>query len=238
MDYRLFTDKKGEEAPGTTFIELIMGKFTRIREVLIYSAFYLISFAMLENRLTLCHLLTSKLDFRIPFCKYFVIPYLLWFAYVGVTVMFFCMFSDNEKEYYRLSRTLCVGCTIFLAISLVFPNAQTLRPHIYGDGIFDRLVAFIYRSDTATNVFPSIHVFNSLACHAAWASSDYTRDKRYIRYISLLLCISIILSTVFLKQHTLWDVGAAFILFALCYVFYYCGIAEKWQIRHKIALDS
>ena len=68
------------------------------------------------------------------------------------------------KEYYQLMITLGIGMTLFLVISLVFPNGQDLRPVLSGNSIFIQAVQFIYHTDTPTNVLPSIHVFNSLTC--------------------------------------------------------------------------
>ena len=49
--------------------------------------------------------------------------------------------------------------------------------------------------------------------------------KRPVRVLSLLLCISIILSTMFIKQHSVFDVVTAFIMAAVMY-----GIVYKYDI--------
>ena len=54
-----------------------------------YMIFYLISFSLIEqwNRLhyTVIH---TAVDDVIPFCPAFVIPYILWFPYVTVFIVF------------------------------------------------------------------------------------------------------------------------------------------------------
>ena len=87
--------------------------------------------------------------------------------------------------------------------------------------MFTRLVIMIYSSDTSTNVFPSIHVFNSLAVHMSLTNCEALRDYKGVRYGSLVLTLLIIMSTMFLKQHSVIDVccGATLALFG--YLFFY-----------------
>ena len=89
--------------------------------------------------------------------------------------------------------------------------------------------------DTATNVFPSIHVFNSLAVHAAVMHSKRLEKHTGVQKGSLVLCILIILSTMFLKQHSVFDVISAFALFGITYEGVYSEPLRK--IDHEI-LDT
>lgn len=53
-----------------------------------YLVFYLAFFALLEHRVTQpAVLLHCRLDDLIPFCKYAVVPYFLWFAWVPATLL-------------------------------------------------------------------------------------------------------------------------------------------------------
>ena len=70
----------------------------------------------------------------------------------------------------------------------------------------------LYRTDTATNIFPSIHVFNSIAAHVAVAKNRKLGGNIWIRGGSFLLMVSIILATMFLKQHSVLDVIAGTLL--------------------------
>ena len=79
------------------------------------------------------------------------------------------------------------------------------------------MVAALYRADTPTNLWPSIHVYNSLGCHIAVMKSQQLKKYKSIRIGSLILCTSIILSTVLIKQHSLFDVMTAFIMAAVMY---------------------
>ena len=147
-----------------------------------------------------------RLDDFIPFCEWFIIPYLIWFPFVAISVLYF--FFRNKTEFYRLCAFLFGGMTVCLIIYTIWPNGQVLRPDLAllgRDNIAIQLVQMIHKADTPTNVCPSIHVFNSLAvCIAVYRSTEF-QNKPVVRYITLLTTISICLSTVFLKQHSAFD---------------------------------
>ena len=105
---------------------------------------------------------------------------------------------------------LFTGMTIFLVISTIYPNGHYLRPTTFAwDNLFVHMVKCLYATDTATNLFPSIHVYNSIAVNLAVWHSENFRDKKVIRIGSAVLMVSIILSTMFLKQHSVSDVITA-----------------------------
>ena len=184
-----------------------------------YLVFYLAFFKLLEQGIQVPDLvLHCRLDDLIPFCKYAIIPYYLWFAWIPCTLFYLLWFNDR-REFWRLCLPLFSGMTIALACYAVLPTALDLRPYwVPGSDIFARVVRFLYRTDTATNVCPSIHVFNSVTLLLAYYRShifDAPR-RRWMRPAAAVLCISIVCSTVLLKQHSCIDVvlGAA-LAFAL-----------------------
>lgn len=203
----------------------------RITEVACYSIFYLLAFRYVEGRHCPLHILNTPLDHYIPFCPVFVIPYLLWFVFVGVVLVWF-IFRGEEGEYRALTRSLAAGCTLFIVISFVFPNVQLLRPEVTGDGVLEQLVRMIYAADTPSNVFPSIHVFNAVACCIAVLRSKQLQKKRLLRGFTCVLTVLIVLSTMFMKQHTILDVIGALLLNLHCYSVYNIDLPER--IRAKV----
>ena len=191
--------------------------------ILVYAIVYLMFFGYLEHRpVRGFHAINTVFDDYIPFCEYFIVPYLLWFPYQVVTVLYFIFKNKNKKEYYQLVFNMMMGMTIFLIVSYVYPNVLHLRPLEFPrENVFMDAVRWLYRTDTPTNVLPSIHVFNSLAIHMSLTNCEALRDKKVIRYGSLVLTLLIIMSTMFLKQHSVIDVccGATLALFG--YLFFY-----------------
>lgn len=187
---------------------------------LIYAVIYMVWFGYLERTVKHYKLIHVALDDYIPFCEVFIIPYLLWFIYVAAVLLYF--FFKDRDEYFKTCAFLFTGMTVFLIISTLWPNGQRLRPFILPrNNVFTRLVAMIYSTDTPTNLWPSIHVYNSLGCHFAIIKSRHFIKHRGIRHASLILCISIIMSTMLVKQHSVFDVTTAFIMAAIMYVLVY-----------------
>ena len=158
--------------------------------IAVFFIVYMITFSYIEDRDVHHYIIHTTIDDQIPFCEYFIVPYLLWF------------------------------------ISLVFPNGQDLRPVLTGDSIFIKAVQMIYHTDTPTNVLPSIHVFNSLACCVAILKNQ-RKYKKSTDTACVVLTILIIMSTMFLKQHSVVDVVLAALMYTGCYRIIYGN--ELWS---------
>lgn len=201
--------------------------------LMLYFPVYLIWFAFLEKNVTShFHVIHMKIDDYIPFCEYFIVPYLLWFTYIAVVIVY-VGFTD-KSEYFRMCAFLFTGMTLFLIISTIYPNGHYLRPTSFeNDNIFTQLVAKLYETDTATNLFPSIHVYNSIGVHLAIAHSEKTKNNKVVRLVSGLLMTSIILATVFLKQHSVFDVLTAFLTAYIVYLVVYVRNIENFRAKNK-----
>ena len=182
--------------------------------VLLYGLIYMPWFIWLESRANLpYHVIHVQLDDVIPFSEVFIVPYLLWFVYVAAVFVYLFFQFDKKKEFYQYCIFLFTGMTLFLVVSTVYPNGHLLRPASFErHNIFTFAVQMLYRTDTATNIFPSIHVFNSIAAHVAVAKNRKLGGNIWIRGGSFLLMVSIILATMFLKQHSVLDVIAGTLL--------------------------
>ena len=204
--------------------------------LIIYGVIYLTWFSYLEQTVTRSYrLIHMTVDDHIPFCEYFIVPYLLWFLYVSVVVIFF--FFKNKTEYYQTCTYLFTGMTIFLIISTLWPNGHHLRPMILPrDNIFTNMVSMLWRTDTPTNLWPSIHVYNSLGAHFAIVKSKELGKNKVVCSLSRILAFSIILSTMFLKQHSVFDVLTAFAMAAIMYsIVYEINIVDFLQTRNEKA---
>jgi len=207
--------------------------------VLLYFFIYAPWFIYLEKTITVTyHSVHIKLDDYIPFNELFVIPYYMWFGFIALVVGY--LFFVDKKEYYRSTAFLFIGMTVCLLIYTIWPNGQDLRPDLATIGrgnILIDIVRNLYRTDTCTNVCPSIHAFNSIGVCIAVFHTDSLKDKRYITIPTVILSILICMSTVFLKQHSVFDVISASLLssvmYLLVYVPDYAKIFEKKKERIK-----
>lgn len=202
--------------------------------LIIYAVIYCTWFVYLEKTITHpSRIIHMKIDDVIPFCEVFVIPYFLWFLYVSAVVLY-CFFT-NKQDYFKCCAFLFTGMTVFLIISTLWPNGHHLRPYVMPrDNIFTHLVAHLYKTDTPTNLWPSIHVYNSIGAHLAVIHNQRLTQNKKLCTGSFVLCVSIILSTVFIKQHSMFDVLTAFVMSAVMYVVVYqADIISSYHSRRS-----
>lgn len=209
-----------------SFFQTLFQKYKHLW-ILSYFFVYMTWFSYVEKTVTThFHVIHVRLDDYIPFCEYFIIPYLLWFFYVAIGVIYTALV--NKNDFYKLCGFLFTGMTIFLIISTLYPNGHFLRPYVFArDNVFTALCEKLYAIDTATNLFPSIHVYNSLGVHFAIRNSKELQKHKVVQSLSFVLCVSIIFSTMFLKQHSVFDVVTALILGFVMYEIIYAHKLEK-----------
>jgi membrane-associated phospholipid phosphatase len=205
--------------------------------MILYAFLYLVAFFFLEQRKTSIYVINFGIDKYIPFCEVFVIPYLMWFGYVAFTVLYLCLKDKEEGD--RLVAFLMIGMTIFIIVSAVFPNGHHLRPRTFSrNNIFTKLIAILYKTDTPTNVLPSIHVYNSVGVMIAVVRSSCFNKRKVIKPFMLGLGVSIICSTVLIKQHSMLDVLLALMMSAIMYAVCYKTVPVREKRRAYSELHS
>ena len=189
--------------------------------VMLYALIYLPWFFYLEKHVTSnYYVIHSAIDDKIPFIEFFIVPYLLWFVFIAVVFLYF--FFTDVPGFYKLCQFMFSGMTIFLIICTLMPNGLDLRPvYFERNNVFVDLVRRLYMIDTPTNVLPSLHVFNSLSACVAIYHSEVLRKHKAVCMGSYILAALIILATVFLKQHSVIDVSAAFAMAVILHQFVY-----------------
>lgn len=147
------------------------------------------------------------LDDLIPFCEFFLIPYMFWFAFLVVIMVYTLLFDPDN--FVKFMQFIMITYSATILIYLIFPNCQELRPVVFErDNIFTRFMEGFYKFDTNTNVCPSIHVIGSVAVAlSAWNTEHFKSKKWRIAFWAVAVLISV--STVFLKQHSVIDILAA-----------------------------
>ncbi len=193
----------------------------------LYLPFYLLWFGYLEKTVQKdYHLIHCSLDSVIPFQEIFIIPYLLWFGLVAG--MFLYLGFTNKQDFRQFVLFLFSGMTLYLIICTMFPNGQNMRPDIDPDkNVLTRLIRMLWTVDTSTNVFPSIHAYNSIAVAIAAIRNEKLSRKPVLLFGIIVLCIAICLSTVFLKQHSVLDVLGAIIMAMLFYRIFYVSPSQE-----------
>jgi len=159
------------------------------------------------------------LDDLIPFCEWFLIPYLFWFVYL-VGMHLYTLLYDTDA-FSRMMKYIILTYTAAILIYLLFPTCQELRPAVFErDNVLTRFIAGFYVFDTNTNVCPSIHVIGSMAVlEAALYSKAIPHSKWKAAFVvaAVLIC----LSTLFMKQHSVLDLLAAVPICILGHLLYF-----------------
>lgn len=206
----------------------IKHKIKLVLPILLYGIFYILSFKLLEG-IDWEHYITPYvgIDHMIPFVPAFVIPYLAWFLWVPFILV--VLLFEDEREFCRSRNMLIIGMTLFLLFSAFIPTRLFIRP--YADpngGPFMFLLSLLYGADTPTNVFPSIHVYNTWATlYSILISKAELFQKKWFRIFAILLTILITLSTMLIKQHSIVDVAGAIVMFVIV-----AALIQEYHKKH------
>jgi len=201
------------------------GSYRRLWPILFYPV-YLISFFILENVTLDYHVVECAADALIPFCEWFLIPYVLWHA--GIFLLSLYLLFFDFSGFRKLVVYFAVTYLFTFCAFVFWPTCQNLRPTEFShDNILVWLtVHVIYGADPSTNVSPSMHVLGAIGLFLA-----ARRTPRFSGMLSqlvwLIVCLAICASTVFLKQHSVIDILTALPVAAAGWLVAYSGIIKK-----------
>ena len=85
----------------------------RLKGIIIFGICYLTTFFFMEARDVPINIIHTKFDDLIPFCQYFIIPYVIWYVYVCGTVLYLGLTDKTLKEYNRFIANMILGMIIF-----------------------------------------------------------------------------------------------------------------------------
>lgn len=171
-------------------------------------------YVLLNNSKRGVYNLVTDMDKAIPFMSIFVIPYILWYAFIILTFLYLCI-KDREM-YYKTLISYDIGMVVCFIIYFMFQTTVP-RPEVAGSDIFSRIVMLIYKYDQPFNCFPSIHV---LSCYLMIKAINESKAGNLINKI-LVFCVAsaIILSTLFIKQHVILDAFSAMFISGIVFNF-------------------
>lgn len=169
---------------------------------------YFILYFLTENLIPRekCYPVHCFLDDVIPFCEYFVIPYIGWYLLIVGSLLYFMLY--NPDNFTNLMKFIIVTQVVAMVIYILFPNRQDLRPtEFVRDNIFTDIVGLLYTADTSTNVCPSLHVAYSIGIASTWLKEKSASIK--CKVLITIFCFLVCISVAFVKQHSVVDIFAA-----------------------------
>lgn len=182
-------------------------RFAHLKYLLGWVGYFILYF-LTENLIPpeACHSVHCALDDLIPFNEIFVIPYVMWYVFIVVSLIWFALY--DTESFKKLSIFIIVTQVTAMAVYVIWPSRQDLRPEYFErDNILTWIMGLIYTFDTNTGVCPSLHVAYSIGIASVWlkcrgASKPW---KAFVCVSMFLVCISV----AFVKQHSVVDIFAA-----------------------------
>jgi len=202
VDYRRFRLRKLND-PQFSHLKLLGGWII-----------YFILYFLTENLIPAekCTPVHIWLDDVIPFCEWFLIPYVLWYGLIAFSLGYFALY--NIDSFKKLSKYIFITQMVAMAIYILFPSRQDLRPEVFPrENFLTWCIGLIYSFDTSTGVCPSLHVAYSIGIASVWLREKGV--KAIWKVLLVVLVILICLSTMFIKQHSATDFFAALPVCAL-----------------------
>lgn len=151
--------------------------------------------------------MTTALDGKVPFVPAFILPYIL--TYVFWVVNYILIARESPENCKRVILGALIAKTICLPLFIFLPTTME-RASLEGSGILMALCRFMYRMDTPTNLFPSIHCLDSWICWRGLFGCQ--KVPRWYKACSFVFALIICASTVLVKQHVLADIPAGILV--------------------------
>ncbi len=160
---------------------------------------FLTVYFFLNRNIKEAKLIHINVDDKIPFLAWSIVPYLLFYVPLLYGSIFLSYLQPLDNFYpfvFSLFLVLFESFSIFI----VFPT-KVKEFEVVGNSIWDRWVRLLYRHDKRVTAFPSIHVGVSIV-----SSFYFAQWYPFLSVFFLFVALSIILSTVTTKQHSLLDI--------------------------------
>ncbi|MBT2695417.1 phosphatase PAP2 family protein [Bacillus sp. ISL-55] len=169
-------------------------------------------YKILNNNPREAVILSTNIDDKIPFLPVFILPYIIWYAFILGYLVYF--WYKDTRVYIKTLTMIVFGELVCFVIYFFFQTTVP-RPNLVGDGILIDLVGMIYSHDQPYNAFPSIHV---LTTFAIILGNINIRNKHFFHSVFVPVMGSlIIISTLFVKQHYILDMFASMFLTSFIY---------------------
>lgn len=203
-------------------------KFSHLKYLLGWIGYFVLYF-LTENLIPSekCTPVHCAIDDIIPFCEWFLIPYVGWYLLIVASLLYFALY--NTENFKRLQIFIITTQVAAMIIYIIFPSRQDLRPTEFPrDNFLTDCVGLIYSFDTNTGVCPSLHCAYSIGIASVWLKEKYASNgfKAFIVIFVILVC----LSTMFIKQHSAVDFFASL---PICLLAEYIACGSFWKQRLK-----
>lgn len=173
------------------------------------------------------NLIGSTLDNYIPFIPSFIYFYMMWYPFEIFSLYY--IYKKDKKNYIKTLGVLIISLIIMYLIFIIYPTMVD-RPEVNSFNSLTTLLLYVaFKSDTPVNCFPSGHCIICFVMIFSFLKSENITLKN--KTIFIIINILIILSTLFVKQHVIYDVIGSFILtITSFYLIYKTNLLKKIKL--------
>ena len=155
----------------------------------------------LEGHRNDLHMISTALDDALPripaFILIYVLAYVQWvFAYIVIT-------RDSREHCIRFVSGELTSKVIAMVILLVYPTTFA-RPSVTVTDFTTWVMSLIYKSDTPTNLFPSMHCVASWFCFRG--SLGLKKMPKWYAWAQGFFSLLVFASVILVKQHVWPDI--------------------------------
>jgi membrane-associated phospholipid phosphatase len=171
----------------------------------------------------------TSLDTALPFVPWMMVFYISFYAYFPL--LFWMGAAVHRRQQAEgLTQRLIQATWVAFVIFLLFPvevdlRHQTAQP----DGAFAWLFSALHALDTPYNAWPSLHVLQSLL--VVLTVANWHKNEETLSLVRLALMWSawglLVLSTMLVKQHYLFDVITALIIGAVVWKAWFAPVFSQ-----------
>jgi membrane-associated phospholipid phosphatase len=144
------------------------------------------------------YILVTPLDAWIPLLPGFVFPYV--FALAWWVFCFTWGYLRMEEQRWQEFALALIFCLLVAELIYILFPTYVIRPVIQGDDLASQWLKRVYDLDRPYNVFPSSHTFTSVLIFLVWREW-----KPRLTWVWGLICLTIVVSILFVHQHYLVD---------------------------------
>lgn len=175
------------------------------------------------------HDFTMAFDKAVPVIPEFV------FIYLGCYIFWvanYIIIARQGKEYCMRFVFADIMSRLICGIFFLFLPTTNIRPELVGTDIWTTLLKFVYATDAANNLFPSIHCLVSWFCYIGIRGRK--NIPKWYRMFSCIFAILVFISTQVTKQHYIIDVIGGV---AIAELAFYIGFHTNWYCILQQRLD-
>ncbi len=164
------------------------------------------------------HLIGNSIDLQIPFNIYAIIPYCIW--YILLFIVPYVLYKKDKTLFSKYCLTYIFMTIVANIIFVIYPTT-VVRPVIEGSSFIELITRFIFWIDTPIlNCFPSLHCAISMLWILFITTSKNTNI--YFKLFIFIISITIMASTLILKQHVFIDLVSGDIIATVIYIVVCC----------------